>query len=287
MRCSTVHNSVPGLLAWRSVSTPRTPRGGHPVAPVAPRVGVEKAHDVEPFAAESPHFRHEPTGVQTSPCGFLQENQSAPHRQPVSFAVHVHAPSLTGSRVRTVILSVQKSKRPMAPRRGGSSPLAMQSTSSTDEKEAPAPAEPECRSPERTTKPADGPAPSSPGLAQVSSARAKVHSAAQLERERKKALDRAKKLRQAKEENMYDKVNKVYEAKKHHRAAHIIKMMCMNAEKACQAAEDAVHSTTWARVEWLEACLDTEVARVAHRDAQLASLRRRLRKRSLMHLCRW
>lgn len=88
-------------------------------------------------------------------------------------------------------------------------------------------------------------------------------------------------------ERSLEKVSASNTAVKHHKAQAVIGKLSTAAENALERAQAAKTCALISQVHMLEISVLKHEARVEHREVKLRSLRRRLRRRRLMSLCRW
>ena len=131
--------------------------------------------------------------------------------------------------------------------------------------------------------PADAPAPTSPGGREVRTHTGLVQKAAQTEAKLKRKFAAANYWY----ERSLEKVAASETAVKHHRAKDVIKKLSRSAETALERYESSNTRALMSHVELLKVSVLKHEARVEVREAKLRSLRRRLRKRRLLSLCRW
>ena len=139
-------------------------------------------------------------------------------------------------------------------------------------------------SPTKTSKPA---APASPGAAHVKSCTSDVMQCAQFERAAERKVESDRKNENYWKERSLEKVAESDKAVKHHQSNAVIGKLSRSAEKALERYEHAAMRRLLSENLWLQCRVATQEAKVTVRDAKLASLRRRLRRRRLAGLCRW
>ena len=188
---------------------------------------------------------------------------------------------------RGAILSVQKPPAAQRNPRIGSSPLNQASTAPPSSPSDSAPPSPEPTSPKKTSKPADGPPPASPGARQVKAAIGSVQKLAQTELKLKRKHIADERAASYWWERSLEKVAESDKASKHHKTLEVIGKLSAQAHKALERYESLNTAALCSHVHLLKVSVAKQEARVLVREAKMCSLRRRLRKRRLLGLCRW
>ena len=169
----------------------------------------------------------------------------------------------------------------------GPSPLSRPCPATPSSASNSAPEPPEPGSPEKTTKPADGPAPASPGAGEVRAATGLVQTLAQQESKLKREYERDQRVADKRWERSLESSAASNKAVQHHKTKNEIGKLSRRALKCLEGYEAARAEALISQVAMLKVSVAKQEARVLVRQAKLRSLRRRLRKRRLFGFTRW